>query len=222
MPRYRAYVVKQGDYLTRLAFIFGFDAREVWKDPRNADLRALRESMDVLCPGDVLFLPEPTSEVLPLALQADNAYVCTPPMVEVCYAFRYADGQPIAGRAYAVWGLDEPVEGVTSPDGWVRFMAPISVDAVRIAIAGVDFVFALFIGWLDPANEPSGITQRLRSLGHLRSPPDSLDPDDPFWKTWIGEARGAAVTSFQRTAGLPETGLADQPTWRALRDAHGC
>ncbi len=54
----RAYVVKQGDYLTKLAYALGFSADAVWNDAKNADLKASRPDPDLLAPGDVLYLPD--------------------------------------------------------------------------------------------------------------------------------------------------------------------
>ncbi|MFT3765690.1 MAG: hypothetical protein QM820_09265 [Minicystis sp.] len=78
----RPYVVRQGDYLTRLAHRFGFDAEEVWNDPKNAEIKKLRSSMEVLAPGDIVYLPEPTRATLPIQKGTTNRYVATIPKVE--------------------------------------------------------------------------------------------------------------------------------------------
>ena len=49
-------VVAQGEHLEKLAFLHGFDAREVWKDPKNDAIRALRKDPLVLAPGDIVYV----------------------------------------------------------------------------------------------------------------------------------------------------------------------
>ena len=61
------YVIRQGDYLAKLAHRFGFDAGTVWGDPRNSELRSLRGDPNVLHPGDVLWIPEDEDPPLPLS-----------------------------------------------------------------------------------------------------------------------------------------------------------
>ncbi|MCA9625274.1 MAG: hypothetical protein KC731_39900, partial [Myxococcales bacterium] len=51
-------MIRQGDFVARLAQRFGFDADEVWNDESNRELREQRESPNVLAPGDVLHIPE--------------------------------------------------------------------------------------------------------------------------------------------------------------------
>ena len=58
MAATKPYVVKAGDYTKKLAHTLGFDADEVWNDPKNAELKKLRKDPDMLVAGDVLFVPE--------------------------------------------------------------------------------------------------------------------------------------------------------------------
>jgi hypothetical protein len=100
----RPYVVKQGDYLTKLAHTFGFDAEEVWNDPKNAELKQRRADMDVLAPGDVVYLPEASKEGLPLTPGTSNRYTAKVPKIEVTLAFQDGDA-PLANEPCEVLGL---------------------------------------------------------------------------------------------------------------------
>ncbi len=53
------YVIRQGDFLLKLAHKFGFDADSVWSDPSNSALRTLRSDPNILSPGDILYIPTP-------------------------------------------------------------------------------------------------------------------------------------------------------------------
>jgi hypothetical protein len=55
------YVIKQGDYLAKIAHRFGFDAIAVWNDETNATLRTVRPNPNILYPGDVLYVPGPSA-----------------------------------------------------------------------------------------------------------------------------------------------------------------
>ena len=60
----KPYVVKQGDYLLKLAHGLGFDADTVWNADENADLKAKRDP-NILCPGDLLYVPDSEPKPLP-------------------------------------------------------------------------------------------------------------------------------------------------------------
>jgi hypothetical protein len=77
----RSYVVKQGDYLTKLAFTMGFTAADVWSDPKNADLKAARPDPDILAPGDVLYIPDANPEDLGVQGGTSSAYAAAVPQV---------------------------------------------------------------------------------------------------------------------------------------------
>ncbi|APR81837.1 Hypothetical protein A7982_07186 [Minicystis rosea] len=53
----KSYVVRPGDYLTKLAWVHGFDVDEVWGHEKNGEISALRKDHNVLAPGDVIFIP---------------------------------------------------------------------------------------------------------------------------------------------------------------------
>ncbi len=53
------YVIRQGDHLAHLAHKFGFDPQAVWQDGSNDELREARPDPNILCPGDVLYIPDP-------------------------------------------------------------------------------------------------------------------------------------------------------------------
>src|SRR4051794_26107477 len=108
------YFVRQGDYLTKLAHRMGFDEEEVWSHPKNQELAAQRPDREVLFPGDILFVPEPKENRLPLAQSTTNKYVATVRKVHVVVLFQEADGSPIANEPYTILGLPCAVEGPTT------------------------------------------------------------------------------------------------------------
>ncbi len=70
--------------------------------------------------------------------------------------------------------------------------------------------WTLALGHLDPVDENEGVQARLNNLGFYCGKVDGI----------IGPHTAAALKSFQRKMGLPDTGRADQTTRARLRDAH--
>src|SRR5437868_6079112 len=87
------YVVKSGEYLEKIAHARGFDPDACWNDPKNKDLKDLRKDPNILCAGDVLYVPEPKKKAgLPVSIGSSNPYVATIPMVDVSLQFKEPGG----------------------------------------------------------------------------------------------------------------------------------
>jgi hypothetical protein len=206
----KPYVIQQGDHLTKLAFQMGFDAEQVWSDPANAELRQKRTDKDVLCPGDVVFVPDGPRRALPLQGGTSNRYEAKVPTAEVRLKLAKA-GAPIAGETYRVEGAGRPIEGVTDSEGGVSFAVPVHTREVDLVLPSRNTSYHVRVGNLDPASEPSGVKSRLAQLGYLGHPlPEGFD-----------EAARRALAAFQRAEGLPATGEPDDATRAALAKKFG-
>src|SRR5687767_11501856 len=119
----KPYVVRQGDYLARLAVLKGFDPDAVWNHERNRDLRGRRASTEVLAPGDILFVPdEPVPDVGLASGGTRQFVVSTPPKTTVMTVYlEDQDGQPLANKPYEITGALPPTSGRTGSDGKVSF-----------------------------------------------------------------------------------------------------
>src|SRR4051794_29578662 len=58
------HIVEQGDTIVALAERHGLFARTLWEHPQNAALRDLRARMDVLLPGDEVYIPDRRDKVV--------------------------------------------------------------------------------------------------------------------------------------------------------------
>lgn len=204
------YVIKQGESLSKLAFQRGFDASTVWSDPANAELAGKRKNMDVLCPGDIVYLPPVEPTTIPVAVGSSNPFGSKVPEVPITLKLKKG-GEPIADAAYRVDGLGAPVEGKTGGDGSVTVSVTILTREITIVLTELGLEYQVMIGDLDPHDEPSGIKMRLANLGYLGA--DITRITDDFLKR--------AIAAFQSVNGLPVTGEADQATIDALEGAHG-
>lgn len=206
------YIVKQGDYLAKLAHRMGFEADTVWKDPSNDDLRAVRPNPDMLCPGDILHVPKPEPKSLAISIGSANKYSAQVPMVKVELVIEQ-EKKPLANADYFIEGLLEPVSGTTKDDGLVSFEAPITTREVAIVFPKQNVRHPVLIGDLDPIEERSGVIMRLAHLGHYGFYPDL---DESLDET----AHANAIRSFQYENEIPVTGVLDAATRSALTGKH--
>lgn len=217
MPSMRPYVIRQGDYLTKLAARFDFDADRVWNDAANADLRATRPNREILQPGDVLRIPTRGREGDRITAGGAHTFRRVVPTVGVRLVLKTTDGQPAAGHTFQIEGLPAGTEsstGTVGDDGVVQFRAPVGVDSVRLVLESTSppmrRSLLVRIGHMDPVDEPSGVQKRLQHLGF-----------GPRIALWDEPLRRAAIESFQRWRELPVTGEPDDATQRALVEANG-
>jgi hypothetical protein len=204
-------VIRQGDHLDALAARLGFDADAVWNDPKNSDLRKLRKDPAVLCPGDILYVPQPKREFLPVVIGSTNSFTATLLTVPLHVVFRTRDGDPLANEPYVIDGLPTPVEGTTDGDGAVLQQVPVTTEWCRLTLTKTNIVYTVLLGHLDPVTEPSGVKQRLGHLG--------------FYYTWLDRFRSTppdvAIRAFQSANGIEPTGKVDKDTATALKSTHG-
>jgi N-acetylmuramoyl-L-alanine amidase len=210
----RPYVVRTGDHLPALAHRLGFDADAVWNHPKNADLKKLRGSPNILCTGDVLYVPEPAPAAwISVPVGSTTRFTATVPRIALNLAFAIG-GKAIANADCIVHGMPPPNRFTTDGDGKLALKVPVITQALTVEFPKVPLIRRVKIGHLDPISEPSGLVQRLRTLGYF-SPRTAVAPSDT-------EAIARAVSQFQKDQDLPVTGEVDDATRDALGKAHGC
>ena len=208
------YVVRQGDYLQKLAFKHAFDADKVWNDAKNADLKAKRRDPGQLHPGDILHFADSAKKPFPLSKGTQNDYAASVPTTKVKLVLK-DETKPFTGEAYTLEGLPKPISSTVSADGVIEIDAPIHVREVRIVFAKRGLVLPVRVGDLDPIGETSGVRGRLEHLGYLPAAAAALSESD-------GDARiTSAVRAFQRDQGLEPSGEIDDALRAKLEEAHG-
>jgi hypothetical protein len=209
----RPYVVRQGDYLTKIAHAVGGDPMAIWQHPRNAALRAKRSSPEILHPGDIVYLPDP-GPGCDVRAGTSNRFRGALPTVPVRLRLRDESGSPIAAAAFVVRGVDAEIHGTTDGEGALRIEVPITARQVSIELVESGRRYRVLVGDMDPVSEPSGVWKRLRHLGYLAS--RHIGPGGAY-----GGPLSRAISQFQVDSGLPATGRIDQATRDALVAAHG-
>lgn len=214
----RIHLVRQGDYLDRIAQQYGADADAVWDHPANRELRDRRASPNVLAPGDRLHIPPPEARA-PIALRIGetNRFDARVPKVKVSFYVRGADGA-LADEPFVVEGVVGAPRGTTSAEGLVEFEVSLQVREVLVVFPRLNREHPVRVGELDPLDEPTGLAQRLGHLGYLGR----------AWESSLARATATeedaalqALQAFQLDRGLRASGTADDETLAALRDEHG-
>ncbi|MFO0618411.1 MAG: peptidoglycan-binding domain-containing protein [Polyangiaceae bacterium] len=207
------YVIRAGDHLSVLAYRMGFDASAVWRDAANDALRALRRDPDMLAPGDVLHVPQPTPEPpLTLSIGASNRFTLRVPTVQVRVALGRGDAawrgeRFVVRRAGAGASAPALAEGTTDGDGIAEAEVPCDVQRVILSVPGKQVAYDVRIGHLDPVDVDAGLRSRLRQLGYFVSEGS--------------HGVSHALRAFQSDHGLAVTGALDDATRAAIVDAHG-
>jgi hypothetical protein len=209
----KPYVIKEGDFLTKLAHTLGFEATTVWNDAKNAKLKKLRKDPDLLLAGDILFVPDKARKKLSYTKESDNAYVAKVPKIEVTIALE-KDGEPIANEEYVLEGLGDDEPKTTDENGNAVIKAPVHVREVVLRFTKRDEVYQIRFGELDPADTPSGARKRLTHLGLYTGVAEQSSEADE-------KQLAAALAEFQRRNKLKPSGELDDATSKALVDAHG-
>ena len=203
---YLPYVIRDGDFLEQVAFKLGFDCEAVWSNDKNRELRELRKGQhNLLCAGDVLYVPKkPTASSLKVSKGTSNRYVATVPTTTFDVHLNDVNG-PLANESYTytIEGVEQ--QGTTDGDGKASFVHPITCAEISVVFPNKSFSATFKVGHRDPIEEPSGVRQRLASLGyvHHESSGDE-DADDAEVARALGR--------FQHANQLPATSTMDDAT----------
>jgi hypothetical protein len=243
-------VIRQGDFLAKLAHKFGFVADTVWNDPANADLQKLRPNQNILWPTDILYIPDQGDQkpaTHALVIGATNTFVSHTPTVPVTVQFT---DPSLASQAFTIPELPDLTLQPTGSDGTASFEIPVSVDTFTVAFTASGATFEFTSGGLDPVDTLSGVVQRLQNLGYLdrvdpsivpldrvrmalgtfkaSQSPDGADADesspdsDPATDSDAASDSGVEDSrAIPFNAGLGDDGKLDERTAKMLVDAHG-
>lgn len=218
MATLQPYIVRQGDYLTKLAHLRGFSADQIWGMPENAKIREQRSDMDMLQPGDIVYLPiEEMRPRLGISVGTSNHYVALIPKKPINIKLQVGE-EILVKEPYEILGLGpKPIKGETDDKGYVSARVAVHIREIEILLTKRDKTLRVYIGNMDPPNEDSGIRKRLTHLGYYQPSyigAENYEGQDP-------KQLEAAVASFQAATKLPVTGKADKDTIDALIKANG-
>ncbi len=213
------YQVQQGDCLSSIAKANGFaDYQTIYQRPENADFRQKRPNPNIICPGDILFIPDRETKDVSKGTDQQHVMTMKRPHVQVRLCLKDDLHQPYKGVKYHLRvGLDQ-WDGSTDGAGMVEqeIQADATDGEITIFPGGGSspdegYTFTLQLGDLDPIDAMSGVDARLINLGF--GPQDAAAPlsDDD---------RMEAVKAFQDRFGLDVTGELTDETKSKLQELH--
>lgn len=204
--------VRQGDCVLSIARRYRLDPKVIWEHPNNAELRRKRD-VNVLLPGDALFVPEwepkfverPTGRLHRFVVRSRPEHMVTLRFMK--------GGAPRAGVPYTLTIDGATYEGETDGDGRVRQAIAADARAGEITLhdAARDERYPVRLGHLNPTDDLTGVQARLNHLGFSCGPVDGE----------LGPRTRAALRMFQRARKLEVSGEVDDATRAELRKAHG-
>ena len=209
MPIYK---VKQGDCISSIAAEMGFAPDSLWNHPQNANLKASRQDLHVLLPGDEVFIPEKELRVELRPTNARHQFVRKGIPEFLSLRFLKED-EPRSGERYTLAISGQLTAGELDEDGACVVPIPPRSKSATITLGDPNKgeVYQLLLGHLDPDEEISGMEWRLSNLGYLQTAPRGQDTP---------ELRDA-VRAFQVDHDLAvENGL-DETTRLKLKSVHG-
>jgi N-acetylmuramoyl-L-alanine amidase len=212
------YVVKQGDYLAKIARANGFsDYRAIWDHPRNAELKAERQDPNILFPGDHLVISdrEPRSEFC--VTEQRHRFRLHTPTLKLRLVLEDMYEKPVAHAPCKLMIGTDLDELTTDANGRIsQDLRPDAHDAILVVHSAEtpfsDVVLSIQIGDLDPVQKVSGQIARLNNLGYFAGNVDSSTTDQ----------FRSAVEEFQCDHGLTVDGICGPITQSALKRVHGC
>lgn len=222
MSDMRPYVVQQGDYLSKLAAQYGFDADVTWNHGKNKLLRESGRVPEMLQPLDILYIPEKKPNWLPVKAGQVNAFTASARKVTLSLRFTRRDGKPLA-NAKCTYNCLLPSKEMppeqTDDAGALKFQVSTRQPPFVVTFALERYRFVINVGHMDPLSEASGVQKRLENLGYGVSPVIALGVSLGHWTAFDRPEK--RIATFQRAQGIDPTGTADQGTLHALQNAHG-
>lgn len=206
--------VDKGDCVESLSYSNGLLPDSVWLDPKNASLRKIRESGEVLAVGDKVFIRELEANRESAETGQRHRFLRTATPARLKIRFLDSEERPRANLAYTLI-----VDGVYLPPGSTDSNGLLD-EAIRSNAkealvrfeggAGLE-EYVVELGHLEPINTTRGQQQRLKNLGYGPGPIDGI---------W-GPLTEAALKGFQCDNSLEATGRWNDDVESALKSNHG-
>ena|SRR2546421_12258478 len=198
------YTVVQGDCLSSIAERFGFLPDALWNLPENADLKQKRQDLNVLYPGDAVFVPELRRKEASCA--TDQLHSFRKKGVPAKMKLRLMDDdQPRQNTPYELQVDGQWLNGTTDGNGYLEHPIPPSARKGKLLVGEgtTKDVYELQFGTLDPIETEEGVRGRLTNLGYA------------------GRNLPEAIKAFQQKAGLQVTGEIDAAMRTRLQEEFG-
>src|SRR3990172_130657 len=115
------HIVKQGDYLSKIAKQYGFaDYKAIWDHPENADFKKKRKNPNILYPGDKLFVPVKEVKEMSVATEQRHRFEVKRSPLKLRLALKDFGFKPLANTKCVLHVDGEQFELMTDANGLVE------------------------------------------------------------------------------------------------------
>lgn len=194
------------DSILSIAKANGFFWKTLWNHPRNAELKTKRKEPEILMEGDEVYVPKIDPKKVSKPNEAKHKFKLKGEKAKFKIQLKKL-GQPRANEDYILVMDGEVKTGKTDGSGRIECEIPNDAKGGVLKLKGGKEEIPIRIGHLDPADEPSGVFQRLKNLGF--SCAGSSEDEMP-----------AALKEFQAKNQLTISGALDAATKAKLRELH--
>lgn len=203
------HVIKQGESVISLSEKHGLFAETIWNHPENAELKEFRQNMNILMPGDILFIPD--KQPKEVSRETNVVHKFKRKGIPALFRLQIFDiEEPRANQQYTFEVDGKMYEGQTDSRGVLEHTIPAGSKKGNIIIGPDEYSIEVNFGYLDPINEIAGVQKRLSNMGY----------DCGELTNELDEKTQSQLKLFQKRFGLEETGEADMKTLEKLEEIH--
>jgi hypothetical protein len=204
--------VQQGEHVSRIAAKYGFSSfKSIWNHPNNADLKAARQTPNVLLPGDTLFIPDRETRVEAKPTDQRHRFVVHRDPLILILVLKDNDYQAISNSKCELQVESACSEMTTDGTGLLQERIGSQDENGRLVITQTEM--DLRIGDLNPFDSTTGHRARLNNLGYKAGTVEGeVDP----------EQFRSAVEEFQCDHHLTVDGVCGPVTQAKLKAVYGC
>lgn len=208
--------VSQGECLSSIAKQYGFhDWKTIYNHPSNAAFKAKRPNPNLIYPGDEINIPDAEKKAEDKPVDQTHKFKVKGRRTHLRLSIEDFDGAGLAGKKYKLDLGKEVFEGSTGGGGLIEHEIPADASDGEVTVWLDDaqenaLFWPLKIGHLDPSDEIVGAQERLNNLGYDNLADGSTD-----------DRSKAAIKSFQKKNGIPESGDIDDATKDKAKSVYG-
>jgi N-acetylmuramoyl-L-alanine amidase len=188
----------------------GFYWQTLWDAQANAELKRVRKDPNILMPGDQVAIPKLRLKTVQGAVDQRHRFRRRGVPEKLYLSFADPYGNPRADLPYKLDIEGVVTDGHTDAEGCIEVWISPQAQSAKLVLLAPDTGkvldgYTFEVGHLAPFDSGEGLAARLANLGLSDEDAELMD----------------TLAAFQRQSGLEETGCADGPTQRRLRELTG-
>lgn len=197
------------DSILSIAKANGFWWSTVWNHPKNAQLKALRKTPEVLQAGDEVYVPKAEPKKVSKPNEARHKFKLKGEQAKFKVRLMMLD-EPRANEDY-ILVIDGTIKtGKTDGNGMIETDVPNDAKSGVLKLQNGKEQYPITLGRLDPMDSPSGVRQRLIKLGYHPEQDSAAEDEMP----------GDTLKLFQEKNQLTVSGELDGATKNKLQELH--